>query len=130
MKKSTAKRAAKWWADHLRGIAPLDHGDSSETGFMVKGLAAMLQKSERQAQTTAEIDAFEWHLAQILSESDRDYITVSVDYHPDFTLSTAAQRANLKLGMTTLPWKTNMIIEGEKIKIACGYAAPFVELED
>lgn len=123
MNESTARKAAKWWADQLRGHAKLDNGDPSETGGMVFALATMLQASEKNHQSSEQIDKFEDALTNIITEHRTEYMNISVDYHPDMTLQLAADVANLDLGMTTLPWKTGMSISGDTISVACGYGA-------
>jgi len=121
-----AKAAAKWWADQLRGVAPLDNGDASETGTMTYVLAAMLQDVEKAKQDGAGIDRFEAELAGIIMTQQPRQI--GVDYHPDYCLAQAAAAAGLPLGMSTLPWKTQMIFEGDAVKVACGYGANFIEI--
>ena len=127
MKRSTAEKAAKWWADHLRKDALLDHGDTSLTGAMTIGMAAMLQESEKKGQTPEQIDAFENALAKILAKKD-GYVYLGVDYNPDHLLVEAAKEAELKLGMTTLPWKTGMWIDNDTIKVSLGYGAEGIEI--
>lgn len=122
MNKNVAQKAAKWWADQLRGIAKLDNGDNSITGAMTFGLAAMLQETERQKQSTELVDKFELELTNVIMEQDRIW-TIGVDYHPDGLLQEAADRAGLPLGMTTLPWKTTMWIDEKEVSVRCGYGA-------
>lgn len=122
MNKETAQKAAKWWADQLRGNAKLDNGDNSLTGAMTLGLAAMLQEAERQKQSPELVNKFELELTNVIMEQDRIW-TIGVDYHPDGILQEAADRAGLPLGMTTLPWKTVMWIEEEKVSVRNGYGA-------
>ena len=129
MKRETAERAAKWWADHLRSGAKLDHGDPSPTGNAVRAMATLLQEQERAAQEPSKIDEFEAALALILEAETNRWVDVSVDYHPDWALQQAADEVGLDLGMTTLPWKTCMWIGGDEIKVAVGYGAKPEALE-
>ena len=126
---NTAQRAAKWWANQLRGNATLDNGEHSPSGIMTMGLAAHLQKIEKQKQTPELIDKFELELTKALTDAEH-FWCVGVDYHPDMLLQEAADKAGLPLGMTSLPWKTTMWIKDDKISVSCGYGAEIVVLED
>ncbi len=127
MKEETAKKAAKWWGDQLRGSSKLDNGDNSLTGVNTFLLAAMLQEKEKQKQSTELVDAFEEELTKALLKDNPSW-GFGVDYHPDAILSDAADAAKLPLGMTTLPWKTTMWIQDDKVKVRCGYGAEIIEL--
>lgn len=128
MKREVAKKAARWWADQLRGRAILDNGDYSTQGVMTTFLANMCQEEEKKHQTPEQIDAFERELEQAILGYNDEYFTLSVDYHPDHILILAAERAGITLGMTTLPWKTHMTFDEGNIQVACGYGASFVQL--
>ena len=128
MNTETARKAAKWWADHLRGSAILDNGDNSPENVTARGIAPMLQAKEKAGQTPTQIDSFESELAKLLSGLDRSYVSFGVDYNPDRILEESAQAAGLQLGMTTLPWKTQMYIEGEVVTVREGYRAGPVTL--
>lgn len=129
MNKETSQKAAKWWADQLRGGAKLDNGDKSETGAMTFMLAAMLQVQETALLDSIKIQKFEDCLSEILQETEaRSYFSFGVDYHPDGILCDAAEKAGVSLGMTTLPWKTTMWINGDKVSVRCGYGAETVNL--
>ncbi len=127
MKKEISQKAAKWWADQLRGNAELDNGDNSINGAMASGLASMLQEAEKKKQSPELIDKFELELTNVIMEQERIW-TIGVDYHPDGILQDAADRAGLSLGMTTLPWKTTMWIDEEKVSVRCGYGAELIVL--
>lgn len=123
MNKDTAQKAAKWWGEQLHGTVKLDNGDNSETGAMTFVLASMLQGIEKGKQSEVDITNFEKELATILLNDKRQWVTVGVDYNPDYILSEAAKKAHCNLGMTSLPWKTMMWIHDEEIKVAVGYGA-------
>ncbi len=128
MNKDVAQKAAKWWADQLRGTAKLDNGDPSETGGMVLALAMLLQADEKVDQDNENINVFEQELGAILESKDAEYTHLGVDYHPDHILQEAATKAELGLGMTSLPWKTTMWIQGGEIKVSEGYGAESVAI--
>lgn len=48
---------------------------------------------------------------------------LSVDYHPDVALSSAAKAAGLEM---KFPWKTSMWIDEQWLSLSCGYGAPTV----
>ena len=130
MKRETAKRAARWWAGRLRGQSKLDNGDQSETGGMVWAMATMLQQTEKDNRAPEQIDAFEIALTDVLIENESriQFSGFGVDYHPDWILSRAAERAGVDLGMVSLPWKTYMHIRGDSVRVSEGYGADFVDV--
>lgn len=127
MNKETAQRAAKWWADFLRTRAPLDNGDRSRDGAMTVGIASILQGIENGKGKPDDADKFQSALAHLLETRGFSYL--SCDYGPDYILSEAAEVCGVHLGMTRLPWKTNMWIEGEKISVAVGCGAPIKDID-
>jgi len=129
MDEKTAKRAAKWWADFLRRPVPPDNGDRSEIGIMTLGLGSMLQDTLMAKFPADGADKFEAALVSILTEIDRPMVTLDVDYHPDYTLNQAAERAGVDVDWL-LPLKSVMWISGDEIRVAQGYGSPIVVLED
>ena len=120
-----AKTAAKWWADHLRNGAPLDNGDPSPTGGMAMIVGLMLQANRSKGRDPIVVDRFEEELSQhILKDEYTQRCGIHVDYSPGGTLQDAAERAGLELGMTDLPWKTNMWFRDGEISVAVGYGSP------
>ena len=79
MNKNVAQKAAKWWADQLRGSAKLDNGDESVAGAMTSILSAMLQETEKQKQDPELVDKFEVELTNVIMEQEHIW-TISVDY--------------------------------------------------
>lgn len=128
MKQETARKAAKWWADKLRNGAKIDNGDTSDVGIFTMMAAYMLQEAESSNQSADAIDKFEDELTSVLERMQGNYISFGVDYHPDYILQDAADKVGLELGMTTLPWKTNMYITGDTVKVSYGYGAEAVEI--
>ena len=128
MEREVAEKAARWWADQLRGHAKLDNEDDSQTGVMFAAMALLLQAQEESGRNPSDADRFEAVLTDALCERDGDWITVGCDYGPDRFLSQIAEKAEVRLGMTSLPWKTIMSISGAKVSVRCGYGAESVEL--
>ncbi len=128
MERKTAEKAAKWWADQLRGNAKLDNGDDSQTGGMAMMMTTILQAEEKSKRPAGAADKFEAALTDALCEKDDGRFWFGCDYSPDFFLSSVAKKAGVNLGRSSLPWKTSMWIEGGTVKVACGYGAAAVEL--
>lgn len=129
MKPETAQKAAKWWADQLRTVEMPDNGEQSLAGMQTTLIASRLQEIEKRKQTPALIDAWEVALADAIGKiENRHTVYIGVDYHPDTLLDESAISVGLDLGMTTLPWKTNMWIEGDRVRVAKGYRAEVVDL--
>lgn len=126
MNQATALKAAKWWADKLRGPAQFDNGDKSDTGAMTMMLSIMLGEKSRQG---GDPDKFEAALAEILQKQTGERFNVGVDYWPDSELADAASAAGFKINIGTFPCKTMMWINGNEIKVACGYQAPIEVLK-
>jgi len=127
MEETTARKAAKWWADQLRGHAKLDNGDPSPTGGIAMARGMMLQRSEADHRDTASIQKFEDELTKLILEEPPAW-GFGVDYHPDRFLRKAIERAGINVGMASLPWKTTMVIKEDVVKVACGYGASMEEL--
>jgi len=130
MEEETARKAAKWWADQLRNGAKLDHGDPSRAGGMAIVMGLMLQKDMAAERTPEQIQAFEDALVDVLLGMDEFEARMGfgVDYHPDHYLQTAIGRSSVKANMACLPWKTHMRIDGDQVRVACGYGASFETL--
>lgn len=128
MKPEVAKVAARWWADQLRGNAKLDNGDDSEAGIFGSVLSSMLQEAEKSKRPSDDADKFEVALVDRLLEEDSKWLCVGVDYHPDGILQSAADRVGVQLGMASLPWKTNMRIENDTVRVSCGYRSPIEQI--
>jgi len=130
-----AKKASKWWADKLRNKALLNNGDRSISGNATLGLALIAQQRVKANQTQEKINLFEEKLTAAilikLKESQKlgMIMWIGCDYGADQLLCGAAKEANLQIGITSLPWKTNMMIcIDSTIKVSCGYAADYIEI--
>ena len=118
------KVAAKWWADRLRNVGPgnFNNGDESSTGGMAMALATLLAMNSQPSEDA--IDLFEAKLAETIKKhvEDRGSMTLSVDYGPDYILSSVAQETGVS--SNGFPWKTTMWIYKDKVTVSAGYAAP------
>jgi hypothetical protein len=136
MKKRTAERAAKWWADLLRqgGYWQTEIEERMRATFpemaaeMDEGQASLEQHWREMA------DVFERALVSVLLDPPKGsmhtyhhvpYVSFGVDYNPadDPILSKAANLSFLHLTFSALPRKTLMRITGDRIEVSCGYAA-------
>ena len=126
MEDGIARKAAKWWADQLRGGAKLDNGDTSRRGGLTMAIGLMLQNAVASKRTPEQIQAFEDALVDILQglEDVELRYGLGVDYHPDRVLQAAIDASGCPVSMTCLPWKTHMHIKDGEIMVACGYGAP------
>ncbi len=129
MDKDLARKAAKWWADHMRqGFIP-DNGARDKSNVMAQGLALMLQEQEAKSRTADGVQLFEDKLANIFEKATaQTYLLASVDYNPCHVLADAAQQAGINIGMASLPWKTSMTYRDERVYVKAGYGAPLEEL--
>ena len=126
MNEQTARKAAKWWADHLRNGAKLDNGDPSPTGAMTMMMGLDLQRTMAAKRTPEDVQRFEDALTQTLLgvEDWKLRMGFGVDYHPDRILQLAIDFSGIQVGTTCLPWKSYMHIhEDGKITVSCGYGA-------
>ena len=125
-----ARTAARWWADHLRKGAKLDNGDRSDTGAVTHMMASVLQSKSAQKRTSEDIDRFEEVLYNKLFSPEFTYFSLGVDYGPCGTLADAAREAGCYLGMSCLPWKTNMFfMTDDSVMVSLGYGGDREKLE-
>jgi hypothetical protein len=119
------KVAAKWWADWLRGKKKPFNSAGLEGSHALIAEALMGQNADQFEST--QINLFEEVLAQKIAEmdlQDKPYpVIVSVDYHPDDTLTFAAKKAGLNVWLGEFPFKTSLWIEGGTIKARVGYSS-------
>lgn len=127
MKSNAPQVAAKFWADFLRNDFHHDNGEPMQSVFadVVKGMLPELD--------SAKVDKFQEYLEESLQKmwDGGKYAVVSVDYHPDMTLSNAAERAGLGDMFNRLPFKTCMWLEPktDEVKVSVGYGAKWENLE-
>jgi len=115
-----AKVAAKWWTDHLRKGAKLDHGDPSQVGGMAVMMGHLTQHIAETKRTPEQEQAFEDALYEKFLDYDRHW--VGIDYHPWGLFEESAKEAGFTLSSSCLPWKTNMYFsKNGEIKVILGY---------
>ena len=126
MKSSTAKKAAKWWADQLRNGAKLDNGDKSDAGFTTHMLATLAQSNRNIPEE--KIILFENSLTKFVLDEKMTTVILGCDYHPDRQLLLASEEAGIEVGMTDFPWKTTMWIKDDVVEVSEGYGASSVKI--
>lgn len=129
MQTELARRAAKWWADHLRNGAKMDNGATDPSNLMAQSLAGLLQTKERSVRSDAQIQAFEDALYHRYLGLTGNYERMGdCDYDPCSLLVDAAKEADCDLGMASLPWKTSMLFRNGRVEVKCGYGQLFEAL--
>lgn len=116
-----AKYAAKWWADKIGGNTIHDNGDDT-FGSVLAGLLAdsMIKKPSAE-----QLESYRVLLAKEILKvlEKRGTMSLSCDYSPDGILIEAAKTSGIEL--SNYPWKTNMRIDDNKIRVSEGYGAPY-----
>lgn len=120
------KVAAKWWADKLRNVKPgnFDNGGSGDVDFWAMMLGTMIAMN---TQIPAKsIDKFEECLSETIKKEvdDCGYLTLSVDYGPDYILGKLAKETEISTNI--FPWKTTMWIKKDKISVSSGDAEEII----
>lgn len=116
--------AAAWWRGRLDNKVNLGNFKVTESdtpgGGDIMALMA-LAMGTRANEKPEDLDKFEKELAKIIKEKSESYddFTLSTDYGPDFNLSDAARKANLK--SPVFPVKTVMHISKDKVTVNLGY---------
>ena len=122
-----AKVASKWWADQLRTPAMLDNGDPSETGAITHALALLAQSRSRQGRTPEQVDMFEEALYKNLLVFN--FYAIGCDYGPCKLLADSAKEVGFRLGMSCLPWKTQMFfLKNGGVEVSLGYGGDRVSI--
>ena len=117
----TATKAAKWWADRLRGPSLHDAGDD-QISMVLNMFSLMTSKPSKDAE---KIDEFEKVLERLINEDlqSRGNSYLRVDYHPEGLLLEASLESKLDVDYR-LPVKSTMRVTTEAVYISEGYAAP------
>lgn len=125
MKEETARKISKWWADKLR--APTEFKASIESEEL--DAALFVATENHRFQPEERVAAFEKNLFESIKDNLDPYFAIRVDYTPDETLKTAAEKSGFELKMTDLPWKTTMTVVGDKISVREGYGSTMVDIQ-
>lgn len=117
--REAANVAAKWWGEKLRKFAPHDNGDQNTTSLFAGILADMMATPECEENVNRFIDM----LSDAIMAKDKDTINLDCDYAPCRILQEVAKDAGIN--QSNFPWKTNMIISGNKVLVSDGYGRPY-----
>ena len=113
------KAAVDWWANAI--LSPkLDNGEE-----MPAMLTSFISGSAK-SYTEEQIKLFKDTLAEgIMNEmKERSFCEISVDYHPCLILAEAGQKIGVP-DMIGYPWKTDMRVEENLVKVAAGYGESY-----
>lgn len=125
MKPEIPRKAAKWWADHIRNGCKMDNGANDPANVMARMLGEMIQRSRRSKIPADKIDAYEAALAaRFETIADRGYGVQlgDVDYHPHGPLTDAAADAGIDV-QDVLPIKSSVIFRDGQLHARLGYGA-------
>lgn len=130
---TAARAAAEWWAQQIADptfrntTAEEDRASSANEllgAVYARGLAGML--SDRHPVTAEQLATFTNALETIIIRDTREdgwHYGLHVDYHPDSSLTEAAQAAGVD--ESRFPWKTHLWLRMDGTVIArLGYGAP------
>ena len=117
----TAKQievAVQWWGERLK-VPTFDMGADSRGSMMAEMMATVYHKSESEDTVTM----FKQALAKELKRTKErvEWLCVGVDYWPGKILSDALEAAGVEVGMTQLPWKTQMWFQDGGVQVSLGY---------
>lgn len=114
-------RAVQLWIQMLERPKYDNLGPDSQEPFDSRvhcTMASLMTHALPKNNTPEVLQRFGQELKQILMRDKVLYL--SVDYHPDQHLATAAERAGLKM---EFPWKTHMHLGTDYVALANGYGA-------
>ena len=116
------KVAAKWWADCFREVNPEIFNNGASNTDMAVLLTTILAMSSRASKES--VDLFEDKLAIAIKEQVEGYgfMTLGVDYGPDYILATIAQEVGIN--PDGFPRKIIMWIEEDNVSVKIGYNEP------
>jgi hypothetical protein len=126
--KTTTKKAIEWWADKLvhgnnSGLSDAERRSGENEAYAI---AEMIMTATKPKVSDEQLQKFKESLARQLEELRPR--TLAVDYGPDTILAKALADAGVKNSMGTLPIKTVMLLDDDKVSVMYGYGAPEVEL--
>ena len=116
--------AKKWWEKILfqKNGTKFDNGDE-ESGALIMLLAGLLNDSY--VITDEELDAFTDELEKTIKEEiqKNGRLSLTSDYHPEGLLAEIVKKSGIP--EAKVPYKTEMIITEDIVKVSCGYGKPF-----
>ena len=128
-----AATAAQWWTDQMFAPQPslaeqMGAEPDSPMSSPMGAIMGVLAQAEQRVTDPNGGEAFKAALARRIETALERYPSLSfgVDYGPDPILADAAREAGLSLGMTSLPWKTNMWVDAGRVRVSKGYGAASV----
>lgn len=115
--------AVNWWADKLKsckqsGLSAEERRDPANSSYQ---FAEMLMTLNKPKVSDEQIEKFKTSLSEQIINL-KPYC-ISVDYHPDAYLGTALDAAGISVEMGTLPIKTTMWLDDDKVQVRYGYGA-------
>ncbi len=120
--KEQAQRAAKWWADQLRGKSPKNIFKIPDAPLTGLAVLLMLEDGLQKKDISPRLDRFE----QLIIEGLQQEIAtpwgavLQVDYDPQGLLLWCWQKSRLEdddSGFGRFPWKTTMRVQKEQILV-------------
>lgn len=124
----SAKIAANWWTEKIRGGAIHDNGANDDANVMGMLLANIL--GFKNAPSEDQLTRFNDILADLISEKlysePKSYVYLDCDYGPNYILSLAADTAGID--PIVFPFKTSVFVYKDKVIIRDGYGAPQKEI--
>jgi hypothetical protein len=125
--KTAARAAAEWWATQVgapvfRNTGETDSPEDRRNGDLVGMMQTLLASRHPVTDEagTKFADELERRIDSMLARID--WVSLSVDYGPDFELAEPAQAAGISL--SRFPWKTHMSVTKDYVTAALGYQAP------
>lgn len=124
MKSEAIEAAFQWWADKLRsckqsGLSAEERIDPRNDAYQ---MAEMLMTISKPKVTDEQITKFSESLTAKLADGKIRYL--GVDYGPDMILRSALAESGISAEMGTLPIKTSMWLDADKVSVRYGYGAP------
>lgn len=108
-----------WTEKSFNTVCNQNNGDDSAAGGLVFMLQNILSSEAQQTVTPEKIEKFKEKLTELIKKQGREYIVLSVDYHPCNTLFEAAQYADISI--QCFPCKTTTWIENNIAKASYQY---------
>ena len=121
METTQVSKAVDWWADKLRGCkqSGLSEDERRDPANNSYQFAEMLMTLNKPKVSDEQIDKFKRSLQEQIVNLKP--FCISVDYGPDTYLRTALNAAEINADMGTLPIKTTMWLDDDKVQVRYGY---------